>query len=725
MAKVSSKKYFYFLIVLVFFPLIFTFITSGPDSNFINFNSSLNIKISDAAPDIEVSSLPKIDYDSLDDIWYNPKVEMLIITPNDTEFIDAVKPLMEWKNKKGVRTVTLSNFSLYKGVDDAEKIRNMIKSYYEEENIRWVLLAGDAQDDLIPIRKTYNPDTRIYANDFTELGNQDYKPTDFYYADLTRSWDDDEDGNWGEAPQNNTEGIDEISWIPEVYVGRLPASNVNELEIMINKTLRYEINPNIDEWMTRMLLAGGISNYADAEDPDGEDEARLTEYIWKNYVLPEMNFTHLTRTYRFNPETPPLPNDEGSLTSFKDKFNEGYSTVLFAGHGAYDQLTDRAGGTIYSATNANSATNFLMPSLFYADACTTTPYDIESIKYEFNIGENLIKKEQGGAIGFIGGLRVTWYFSEDPNLEMINRGNAKLFWKEFFQEKKFQQGRALYDSKVAYINSDYYTKGDGSTELEFERKNILTYNLLGDPELDVYTNKPKLAINPFTDSIYEGQLISTTIKDISGNNVPYGRVHLRTDDGKYHTVYADKEGKVSFRIPAQADEKYNVTITGHNLIPSYFAFETKSDYIKPNIVEITTSPRNPVITKNIYLNIEAYDNYSGIESVFLLLSSANFENDSFYEGSNNFLQNEKEFSINIGRVKSGEFSYSIVIRDYANNTNSYNSDSFKFTVPKHLMDYIFPISLVLIIGIVGISFVAVYKGLQKYSAIVKKIEKKI
>ncbi|KKN47049.1 hypothetical protein LCGC14_0666970, partial [marine sediment metagenome] len=78
MAKFSFKKYFYFIIVILLFPLIFTFTIRGTYSNFINFNSSINIKVSNAAPDIEISSLPEIDYDSLNDIWYNPKVEMLI-----------------------------------------------------------------------------------------------------------------------------------------------------------------------------------------------------------------------------------------------------------------------------------------------------------------------------------------------------------------------------------------------------------------------------------------------------------------------------------------------------------------------------------------------------------------------------------------------------------------------------------------------------------------------
>ncbi|GAH93296.1 unnamed protein product, partial [marine sediment metagenome] len=91
--------------------------------------------------------------------------------------------------------------------------------------------------------------------------------------------------------------------------------------------------------------------------------------------------------------------------------------------------------------------------LVYLDACSMSSYDVN----DGSIGETLIKRIDAGAIGVIGGLRVTWYFEDDENLEKLNRGNAKLFWEVFFEQKKFQQGRALYDSKVAYINSDYYT----------------------------------------------------------------------------------------------------------------------------------------------------------------------------------------------------------------------------------------------------------------------------
>ncbi|MFX1478002.1 MAG: C25 family cysteine peptidase, partial [Promethearchaeota archaeon] len=502
-----------FFIQLMILPIIGTFLI--PPSSYLNQDSS-KVEISSTAfSKVDLSVLPEIDYNTLNEQWYNPKVEMLIISPDNPEFIDALTPLMDWKNEKGVKTIILSNFSSYPGVDNAEKIRNMIKSYYKKDGVRWVLLAGDAEDSLIPIRKVYNPDALRWGEGRTEtVGGEYYKPTDFYYADLNGSWDSDKDGNWGESPQDNSYGLDEISWDPEVYVGRFPANDRIELEKMVNKTLKYEKDPNIGEWMNNMLLAGGVSSYVPQEY-----ESRLTNYIIHNYAKIEVNYTHLA-------------DETGNLSRaiLKSYFNNGFSTVLMAGHGSPTNYYRNPSAPGYTSGDADTTTNLDMPSLVYLDACSTSSYDIN----DNSIGETLIKRPNAGAIGAIGGLRVTWYYENDKNLEKLNRGNAKLFWKVFFQEKKFQQGRALYDSKVSYMNSDYFKHG--FKNFDFERKNLLTYCLLGDPEVDIYTNKPKLAMNPFKENYYEGQLVSIVIKDINNKIVPYGRVHLTSLDGKYHTV---------------------------------------------------------------------------------------------------------------------------------------------------------------------------------------------
>ena len=684
-------------------------------SLFLNFSSfgldnshPLDLNMSNNGdPELDLSFIPEIDYSSLNNQWYNPKVEMLIITPDDAGFINAVEPLMEWKNEKGVKTIILSNFTSYGGTDDAECIRNMIKSYYEEENIQWVLLTGDAQNGTIPIRNVYNPDVKIWGNGRSDIGGDEYyKPTDFYYADLTGTWDSDGDGKWGEAPQDNSMGLDEISWIPEVYVGRLPANDAKELEIMVNKTLKYETDPEIGDWMNRMLLAGGISSYSVSGDDSGEYESVLTSYIIQNYAKSVVNYTHLVK-------------EEGNLTrtSLKNNTNNGYSTVIIAGHGSPTNYYIDPYTTGYNYDDAKSSSNTHMPSLFYLDACSLSSYDI----YD-NIGEALINRTDAGAIGVIGALRVSWYFEDDENLEKLNRGNAKLFWKEFYENKKFQQGRALYDSKVSYINSDYYTKGDGSTIYDFERKNILTYNLLGDPEVDIYTNKPKPALNPFTEDLYEGQLVSINIKNINNELVPYARIHFRTSDAKYYTTYADINGVAKFRLPKQPNELYNATITGHNLKPSYFNFTTGSDNLKPELNGIQCLPKVPSTSDMIVFDIDVYDNRSGIESVHFFISNNNFTDYNYYSASNDFLENESTFRFDIDRYLPGEYSYFIFTRDYANNTNIFYEENFKFTISKHIVEYIFPVALIAIAGIAGLSTLSIFRNIQKYSRTMEKIE---
>ncbi|MHA2194135.1 MAG: C25 family cysteine peptidase [Promethearchaeota archaeon] len=712
MVQFSSKKFkFSCLFLLIFLPIVnLGIIIIAPNPN---NTDSMNLGIVINKPlEVDLSFLPDIDYNILNDQWYNPKIEMLIITPNQSDFIEAVKPLAEWKNEKGLKTIILSNFSLYDGTDDAESIRNMIKSYYEKENIQWILLAGDAENDLIPIRKVYNPDVLRWGNGRTEtVGGEYLKPTDYYYADLTSTWDNDGTGNkgdgfWGEAPKDTDHGLDEISWIPEVYVGRLPASNALELEIMVNKTLKYETNPYISNWINRMLLAGGVSSYSVSIEGSGEYESALTSYIIQNYVKSVLNYSHLVK-------------ESGNLTRtlLRSNFNDGYSTVIMAGHGSPTSYYIDPGTVGYTSDDADDSSNTHMPSLVYLDSCSTSSYDIN----DGSVGEILIKRKDAGAIGVVGGLRVNWYFEDDENLEKLNRGNAKLFWEEFYVNKKFQQGRALYDSKVTYLNSDYYIKGSGSTTYDFERKNLLTYNLLGDPEVDIYTDTPLEARNPFKINNYEGERVSIVIKDLDNELVPYARVHFRTLDKKYFTVYADANGVAEFRLPKQKNEIYNVTITGHNLIPSHFSFSTIKDDIKPELLEISYVPKNPSTSNDMVFNVETLDNRSGIESVYLFISDDNLQTYSYYATSNDLLENENIFTFTIDKPLPDEYSYFVFIRDYANNTNLFYDENFRFTIPKPLIDYMLPVFLIVIIGIVGISTVLLVKGMQKYTRIVENI----
>ncbi len=722
MVSARIKKFVGFITLMAFLgsPLMVFVAESrfGDEIRSSEIKSEINTS-SDDVPDVDLSELPEIDYDEIINPWYDSKVEMLIVTPNQT-FADAITPLMEWKNQKGVKTEIVSDYTSFPGTDKAEKIRNLLKYYYENEDLQWVLLAGDAEESLIPIRYVYNPDVTLVDPPENEYswGNV-YKPTDFYYADLTGSWDDNENGEWGES-SIYTKRDDEIDWTPEVYVGRFPADNAVELEQMVNKTLKYEINPYIGDWMNRMLLAGGIST----TDP-AEDEARLTQYIWQHYTILESNFNHLIRyTSAFTPDVPSLPNNQSGLTEpkFISAFNEGYSTVIFAGHGTPEKFNDAyiSDPNVYLKGDAAASSNDYMPSLVYADACSTNAYD----KTDDNIGETLIKRPNSGAIGYIGGLRVTWYFEDDNNLEMLNRGNAKLFWEQFFKEKKFQQGKSLFDSKVEYMESDYFTEGGASMDYEWERKNVLTYCLLGDPEIDIYTDRPTAAKNPITSDIYEAQLVSWRIYDANESPVPYARVNLKTVDGKYRTEYADKNGYVEFRLPPGAGEVFNITVTGHNLRLTNFNFTTIADETKPEANGLSWEPENPTVSENLRFSVNAYDSDSGIEHVFVLISNNDFESYNYEEMDIEEDSSDDKYNCSINKLKPDKYSVLIVARDYANNVEMYYDKDFEIEVPTPPMSYILFVIMLLVVGLTATSVVVAYKGRSKYLRTLERVSEK-
>lgn len=657
--------------------------------------------------------LPKINLQEIDDQYYNSGAEMLIVAPNNPDFVKAIEPLAEWKNQKGVKTLIASNFSLYEGEDTAEKIRNMIKDFYSNGNLKWVLLAADAQDNLIPTRYVYNPDTVRYEQ-AESVGDLHQKPTDYYYADLTGDWDEDGDGQYGESAMDNDNGIDEISWIPEVYVGRLPANDATELEIMVNKTINYEKEPLMGNWMNRMLFGAGISDQKTDKDPDGEDEARLSHFIWENYFPSDMESMHLTQTTDFYPAG---VLQELSHSSFTSEFDGGYSAVFAAGHGNYRLINDKL-ETFFTNDDAKNAGNQYMPSLFYADACTTAPFDLN--RYDNNLGETLIKVEDAGAIGYIGALRVTWYFQDDLELESLNRGNARFFFKEFFENEKYQQGKALYDSKVSYLQSEYFTQGDGSIIYDYERKNLLTYNLLGDPETDIYTNIPNKAANPFQEQYYAGSKINLTVKDSLGNLVPYARINLQTNDGKFYTFYSDKNGYAETRLHYDANENYTATVSGHNLIPTQFNFTTVKENETPNISEFSWTPKDPKISENLCFNISVEDNITGVESAFVLISKNNFNTFQYFTFTQDSGTEKNDYSCLTDKFDSGQYTFIVIARDYANNVNIYFEDSFSFSVPISPMQIFLMIIGFSVIGMLGLSTFIVYKNLNIFGEFSKK-----
>jgi hypothetical protein len=293
------------------------------------------------------------------ELWFIPsecKVELaatprgdglLIVTPR--EFWDPLTRLWYWKRKTGIPTYIVAWESLQYGRDEAERIKYAIDFYYREHQVRYVMLVGDSEK--LPVRYTlqayeygrFFPDDLLNRN-WRWTDNQgrheenwnwcaggpwvnemaDFVPrffaSDLYYADLYgptgafQTWDTNGNGYFGEAYRSNLnpEGID---LMPDVAVGRVPASTVQEVENYVTKVINYEATAASSTQFKKALIAVNVE-----ERSWVECGAKLKE------SLSAKGFTF----YYYE-----IPQDQSADQYVNNLSSWGLGFVFYAGHGPW------------------------------------------------------------------------------------------------------------------------------------------------------------------------------------------------------------------------------------------------------------------------------------------------------------------------------------------------------------------------------------------------------
>lgn len=455
-------------------------------------------------------------------------IKYAIIAPSAYE--SALEPLAEWKTQKGIpaRIYTTEDiYANYSGADNAEEIREFLIDLETAHDIDWVLLGGDIA--AVPTRNAYVPDA--YDGDGTAV------PTDYYFADLEGGyspydWDYDNNGNYGEV-------ADDIDWMPEAYVGRLSGSNAAQMETLVNRIIDYEKNPDSGTWTNRALLAG-------AESDAQTDEGLLMEFV-RNDTMSSMETERLY--YRDN------YTREYVLTfaNLESRISNGATLVNWAGHGSYYSAASTSTGPTFVST-ATAPTNGLKRPFVYADSCNTGAYDQATC-----LGEDILRD---WGMGFIGASRASWYVNgwSGPWMPM-NQAHDYRFFEQLLSNNKFRPGEAFYDSKTDYI-SDFSASYHPDDSL-YSRKNLLTYNLLGDPEMNIWTQEPE-QLYITAPSQTAGGLVTVTVKDES-SSVVSGAVVCISGAGFHETATTDVSGVAEINVDAESD--LIITATKQNYIP--------------------------------------------------------------------------------------------------------------------------------------------------------------
>ncbi|MBN1637846.1 MAG: hypothetical protein JW866_02690, partial [Ignavibacteriales bacterium] len=459
--------------------------------------------------------------------------EYLIITSDNLK--EYFEPLAEWKTQKGVTTQIVTTehiYANYSGESEQLMVKNCIYDYYQNKGTNWILLGGD--NTIVPILLAYCYHG-IYYHDTL-------KPCDLYYAcfDKQFDWNADGDARYGE-PEDN------IDMAPEVFVGRAPVRTPAHVEAFVSKSINYEKNPTINNFIEEFLLCGvklfGIY--------DGKSDSELKgERMRNEYIHPNWN----GNTYGFYDTNTDFggPSYDVSKVNFAYQMNLGYHFLYFSGHGAaFGVPLEVSDFMNYDAANLN---NLSEQGIIMTNSCHTNNFNaITDPCYS----EAYLRNPNGGAVAYWGSSSYGW------DLFRGDHGPSTLL-VDYFLLNLFNGVPNPHKRDIGTLTSLAKNNFIPLANQSIYRSLIFAQNLVGDPELNLYTYNPV----PITAEHSLTIPYNSSTLNIINSNCTNGIAALSSDGillGK--SIIENGNCVISFFPINQIGKKLTLTITGHNYIP--------------------------------------------------------------------------------------------------------------------------------------------------------------
>jgi len=476
--------------------------------------------------------------------------------------------LADWKTKKGVPTaVYLVSWitSTYSGYDTQEKIRNFLRLDSSTPRFQYVLLMGDT--GIIPERECYVDDQ-----------DGDYVPCDYYYSDVVDGaigsaydWDTDNDHIWGELYDDN------ITWLPDNYVGRMAITTTTDANTIVNNILSYEKAPPAGTWVDRVVFGSAFANFDDGYY-DPTDMATVAEYVRTDFLIPAgVAYERLYEAAGLYPSTYTRDYDL-TATNFRDRVAVGCGLAFPSGHGNYlgnyrtvwtadydgDGYCDDGETTSYAlcTQSYNPSTGGKKPYVLVG-ACLAGEFDRSAAC----LGDFIIAN---WGIGAVASSRTSYYCVgwDDPDWPW-NQGQEYRWWEQIYTYGKYHMGQIHGDNKYQYA-ADFSTIEGGAygpDEDYASRKNMFSSNLFGDPELPIWTDAPTSISVTHNATLPVGSSSYSVTVTSGGSALVGATVCLWKGTEVYLVGTTNASGVAAFTpSPASTGTMY-VTVTKHNYIP--------------------------------------------------------------------------------------------------------------------------------------------------------------
>jgi len=580
------------------------------------------------------------------------------LTKSDNEY--TLDTLIQRRESQGLSCMLKTVEDIKKeftGVDTAEKIRNFIKHAYSNYSTTYILLAGDIE--YIPIRNLYDIDgpepSRVVSSDV-------------YYQCLDGNYNYNNNQYWGEKYDGINGG--QVDLYAEVYIGRAPAKNVDDISAFVEKTLKYEDTPyESTPYLKKCLSVGeylweGVGGYGYGYLDSCIDTC--TDFEHTTNGIPSDKFT-ITKLYE--------SEQPFSKSDVMSQINEGFGIINHIGHGFNTYAMK------LSISDISALTNTDMYPVLYSQACLSGNMIAHTC-----FAEQWVNTEKAGGVAAI--MNTASGLGSASDFDGPSNRYAREFFDALFSpdEKISRIGRAHQDSK-----EDNVWRINDSMKCMYHV--YYTSTLFGDPYLQIKGALQTEEISPNTPDKPSGVIVgkadtsytfttntttpdntqvkylwdfgdgTTTCSDYFDSGIPSTISHTWKNNGTY---FIRVKAKNSEFITSDWSQE-TMLIIGDFETPSInITNPEKALYVQGEKVRLYYF-RNPLVFGKINITIDVKENISCIKNITFITN-------------NNILKIDTEppFTCSWDKIAFGPQKLQIIVNDVIGNYKITSLTLWKF-----------------------------------------------
>jgi len=332
--------------------------------------------------------------------------------------------------------------------------------------------------------------------------------------------------------------------LPDVLCGRFSAQSGIHVTSQVNKTIEYEqyAFPNPSFLSDVLMISGVDASYAPT---------------YGNGQINYGNNYYFNNSNGINSITYLYPASGSSESQILNTANQGVGFINYTAHGWESGWADPE----FNVTDANNMTNQNQYPTMIGNCCLTNAFDSGTC-----FGEALLRKANGGSIGYIGGSDVT-YWNEDfwwgvgsgnisANPSYNNTGPGT--YDAIFHEQD-EDNWAVVNSTIIIAGNLAVAQANGMDDYYWE-----IYHLMGDPSLSTYFGIPE------DNNVNYDLFLPIGSEAIEIQADPYSYVGLTQNGNLLAGGHIDESGFLVLVFDSISEPgTLDITVTGQNKIP-YF-----------------------------------------------------------------------------------------------------------------------------------------------------------